>query len=48
MVFWDNRSLMPLALLWFGLGKGSLLMVLVHSVVWPLTVPPNLRKAIHS
>jgi len=31
-------ALLPLALLWFGLGKGSLLMVLVHSVLWPLTL----------
>lgn len=47
-------ALLPLALLWFGLGKGSLLMVLVHSVVWPLTlnasagfraVPETLRMA---
>jgi NitT/TauT family transport system permease protein len=45
---------LALALLWFGLGKGSLLMVLVHSVVWPLTlnasagfraVPETLRMA---
>ena len=47
-------ALLPLALRWFGLGKGSLLMVLVHSVVWPLTlnasagfraVPDTLRMA---
>lgn len=47
-------ALLPLALLWFGLGKGSLLMVLVHSVLWPLTlnasagfrsVPETLRMA---
>jgi len=47
-------ALLPLALLWFGLGQGSLLMVLVHSVVWPLTlnasagfraVPETLRMA---
>jgi len=47
-------ALLPLALLWLGLGKGSLLMVLVHSVVWPLTlnasagfraVPETLRMA---
>ena len=47
-------ALLPLALLWFGLGKGSLLMVLVHSVLWPLTlnatagfrsVPDTLRMA---
>ena len=31
-------ALLPLALLWFGLGNGSLVMVLVHSVLWPLTL----------
>ena len=47
-------ALLPLALLWFGLGKGSLLFVLVHSVLWPValntlsgfqSVPENLRMA---
>jgi NitT/TauT family transport system permease protein len=47
-------ALLPLALLWFGLGKGSLLLVLVHSVLWPLAlnthagfqgVPETLRMA---
>jgi len=28
-------ALLPLALLWFGLGQGSLIFVLVHSVLWP-------------
>ncbi len=27
-------ALLPLALLWFGLGSGSLIFVLVHSVLW--------------
>ena len=27
-------ALLPLALLWFGLGNGSLIFVLVHSVLW--------------
>ena len=31
-------ALLPLALLWFGLGKLSLLFVLVHSVLWPLAL----------
>ncbi len=31
-------ALLPLALLWFGLGKGSLVFVLVHSVLWPLAL----------
>ena len=47
-------ALLPLALLWFGLGTGSLLFVLVHSVLWPLAlntyagfqaVPETLRMA---
>lgn len=47
-------ALLPLALLWFGLGQGSLLFVLVHSVLWPLSlntyagfqaVPETLRMA---
>lgn len=47
-------ALLPLALLWFGLGRGSLLFVLVHSVLWPLalatfagfqSVPETLRMA---
>ena len=31
-------ALPPLALLWFGLGKLSLVFVLVHSVLWPLSL----------
>lgn len=31
-------ALLPLALLWFGLGDGSLVFVLVHSVLWPLAL----------
>lgn len=47
-------ALLPLALLWFGLGKPSLLFVLVHAVLWPLAlntlagfqaVPETLRMA---
>jgi len=47
-------ALLPLALLWFGLGQGSLVFVLVHSVLWPLalatyagfqSVPEPLRMA---
>lgn len=47
-------ALLPLALLWFGLGKGSLVFVLMHSVTWPLAlstyagfraVPETLRMA---
>jgi NitT/TauT family transport system permease protein len=47
-------ALLPLALLWFGLGPGSLIFVLIHSVLWPLAlntfagfqgVPDTLRMA---
>lgn len=47
-------ALLPLALLWFGIGQGSLVFVLVHSVLWPLAlnmysgfqgVPETLRMA---
>ncbi|OZI26090.1 ABC transporter permease [Bordetella genomosp. 9] len=47
-------ALLPLALLWFGLGAGSLIFVLVHSVLWPMAlntyagfqaVPDTLRMA---
>ncbi|MCG5260435.1 ABC transporter permease [Cupriavidus gilardii] len=31
-------ALLPLALLWFGLGSGSLMFVLIHSVLWPLAL----------
>ncbi len=31
-------ALLPLAMLWFGLGEASLLLVLVHSVVWPFSL----------
>ncbi|WP_414731324.1 ABC transporter permease [Vineibacter terrae] len=31
-------ALLPIALLWFGLGAGSILFVLVHAVLWPLAL----------
>ncbi|MDQ8032211.1 ABC transporter permease [Bordetella genomosp. 1] len=31
-------ALLPLAMLWFGLGEGSLVFVLIHSVLWALAV----------
>jgi NitT/TauT family transport system permease protein len=46
-------ALLPLALLWFGLGVNSLIFVVVHSVLWPMslntytgfvTVPPTLKS----
>ena len=45
-------ALLPLALLWFGLGAQSLVFVLLHAVLWPVAlnahsgfraVPPTLR-----
>ena len=46
-------ALLPLALLWFGLGVKSLIFVIIHSVLWPMalntytgfvTVPRTLRQ----
>ena len=31
-------ALLPLALLWFGLGYGSIVFVIVHAVVWPISI----------
>jgi NitT/TauT family transport system permease protein len=31
-------ALLPLALLWFGLGAGSIMFVLVHAVLWPVAL----------
>jgi NitT/TauT family transport system permease protein len=31
-------ALLPLALLWFGLGTPSILFVMVHAVLWPLAL----------
>jgi NitT/TauT family transport system permease protein len=31
-------ALLPLALLWFGLGTPSLIFVLIHSVLWPVAL----------
>jgi NitT/TauT family transport system permease protein len=31
-------ALLPLALLWFGLGTPSLVFVLIHAVLWPLAL----------
>ncbi len=47
-------ALLPLAMLWLGLGQASLVFVIVHAVLWPLAlgtyagfqaVPPTLRMA---
>ena len=31
-------ALLPLALLWFGLGDGSTIFVLIHAVLWPVAL----------
>jgi NitT/TauT family transport system permease protein len=31
-------ALLPLALLWFGLGAPSIVFVIIHAVVWPVTL----------
>ena len=31
-------ALLPLSLLWFGIGSGSLIFVIIHSVLWPLSL----------
>jgi NitT/TauT family transport system permease protein len=31
-------ALLPLALIWFGLGNGSLVFVVIHSVLWPVAL----------
>lgn len=50
-------ALLPLALMWFGLGNSSLVFVLVHSVMWPMalnahsgfrSVSPTLRMVGHN
>lgn len=50
-------ALLPLALIWFGLGTGSYVFVLVHSVMWPVAlntyagfrgVSPTLRMVGHT
>lgn len=31
-------ALLPLALLWFGLGSGAIIFTLLHSVIWPVAL----------
>jgi len=31
-------ALLPVALIWFGLGNGSIVFVLVHAVLWPIAL----------
>jgi NitT/TauT family transport system permease protein len=39
-------ALMPLFMMWFGLGNGVLLALILHGVAWPLTT--NLLTGLHS
>ena len=50
-------ALLPIALLWFGIGAPSLIFVIIHAVTWPLSlnvltgfrgVPPTLRMVGHN
>ncbi|MCG2632781.1 ABC transporter permease [Bradyrhizobium sp. WYCCWR 13023] len=36
-------ALLPLALIWFGLGSGSVIFVLVHSVLWAIALNTHAR-----
>ncbi|WP_338536835.1 ABC transporter permease [Helicovermis profundi] len=31
-------ALLPLVILWFGVGRGSLIIILLHSTIWPLII----------
>ena len=31
-------ALLPLAMIWFGLGKGAIIFTLLHSIVWPVSL----------
>jgi NitT/TauT family transport system permease protein len=31
-------ALLPLALIWFGIGSGSIVFVMIHSVLWPVAL----------
>ncbi|SFL36763.1 NitT/TauT family transport system permease protein [Halanaerobium salsuginis] len=39
-------ALMPLILIWFGAGKTAILLVIIHSVLWPLIL--NLRAGFNA
>jgi NitT/TauT family transport system permease protein len=38
-------ALLPLALIWFGLGDHSIIFVLVHSVLWAVALNTHLGSA---
>ena len=31
-------ALLPVAILWFGIGEGSIIFIIIHSVLWPMVV----------
>ncbi len=46
-------ALLPLIILWFGVGRNSIIFIIVHSVIWPMllnlvtgfkTIPPIYKK----
>lgn len=39
-------ALLPVAILWFGIGETSILFIILHSVIWPMTV--NLKTGFKS
>ena len=39
-------ALLPVAILWFGIGEASILFIIIHSVLWPMVV--NLRSGFRS
>ena len=30
-------ALLPLAILWMGIGEGTIILIVVHSIIWPMT-----------
>jgi len=39
-------AILPIFMIWFGVGESAIVAVIVHSVIWPLYL--NLRSGIHS
>lgn len=39
-------ALLPVAILWFGIGEASIIFIIIHSVLWPMVV--NLRTGFFS
>jgi ABC-type nitrate/sulfonate/bicarbonate transport system, permease component len=40
-------ALLPVALLWFGLGNGSITFVLIHAVLWPVALSTHTGFCLH-